>query len=142
MGDRVIVCSGAEYRTLFPALFRTSRLMICKLQMMQTIPQPPNTLSHAILSGLSIERYPAFKGCPSYPLLQQQAVDEQIRAYGIPLLFKQAADGTVIIGDSHEYSASEQASTLEESTSSAINAAILRYGRQMLATGKPEAIAS
>jgi len=59
-------------------------------------------------------------------------VDEQIRAYGIHLLFKQAADGAVIIGDSHEYSAIEHASALEESTSSAINAAILRYGRQML----------
>lgn len=132
LADRVIVCSGAEYRTLFPALFRTSGMKICKLQMMQTIPQPPNTLAHSILSGLSIERYPAFRGCPSYALLQQQTVDKQLRAYGIHLLFKQAADGAVIIGDSHEYRAIEHASTLEESTSSAINAAILGYGRQML----------
>jgi len=132
LADRVIVCSGAEYRRLFPALFRISGLTICKLQMMQTVPQPHNTLPHSILSGLSIERYRAFKICPSYSLLQQQAVDEQIRAYGIHLLFKQAADGAVIIGDSHEYSAIEHASALEESTSSAINAAILRYGRQML----------
>lgn len=132
IADRVIVCSGAEYRMLFPALFLSSGLMICKLQMMQTVPQPHNTLPHSFLSGLSIERYPAFKSCPSYPLLQRQAVDEQIRAYGIHLLFKQAADGAVIIGDSHEYRAIEQASALEESTSNAINAAILRYGRQML----------
>jgi hypothetical protein len=114
------------------ALFRSSGLTICKLQMMQTVPQPHNTLPHSILSGLSIERYSAFKICPSYSLLQQQAVDEQIRAYGIHLLFKQAADGAVIIGDSHEYCAIEQASALEETTSSAINAAILRYGQQML----------
>ena len=132
LADRVIVCSGAEYRTLFPALFRSSGLTICKLQMMQTVPQPLNTLPHSMLSGLSIERYPAFKSCPSYPLLQRQAVDAQIRAYGIHLLFKQAADGAVIIGDSHEYRAIEQASALEETTSSAINAAILGYGRQML----------
>jgi hypothetical protein len=83
--DKVFVCSGAEYRTLFPEFFQKSGLKICKLQMIQTVPQPQGMLPHSILSGLSIQRYPAFKSCPSYHLLQEQAVDENIRNYGIHL---------------------------------------------------------
>ena len=130
--ERVIVCSGADYRTLFPDHFRTSGLQICKLQMMQTVPLPPSYLPHSILSGLSIQRYPAFKSCPSYSLLSEQPVDEEIRDYGIHLLFKQAADGSVIIGDSHEYRDWQEIHTLEESTSSSINAAILGYAKKMV----------
>ncbi len=129
--DRVFVCNGAEYRTLFPEVFKTSELRVCKLQMMQTVVQP-RVLPHAILSGLSIRRYPAFKSCPSYRLLQEQPVDERMRNYGIHLLFKQAADGAVIIGDSHEYSAFEDANVGEEYTNCQINEAILQYGQQMI----------
>ena len=130
--DRVIVCSGADYRTLFPDIFRSSGLQLCKLQMMQTAPLPRFRLPHAILSGLSIQRYPAFTSCPSYGLLAAQPIDEDLRAHGIHLLLKQAADGAVVIGDSHEYRDWTDASLLEEATSCAINEAILRYARTML----------
>lgn len=129
--DRIFVCNGAEYRTLFPEFFKASELRVCKLQMMQTVAQP-RVLPHAILSGLSIRRYPAFKSCPSYRLLQEQPVDERVQNYGIHLLFKQAADGAVIIGDSHEYSAFEDANAGEEYTNCQINEAILQYGQQMI----------
>jgi len=129
--DRVLICSGAEYRTLFPEFFLRSGLKICKLQMMQTVPQP-QILPHSILSGLSIERYPAFKSSPSYPLLQEQPVDQRIRDFGIHLLFKQASDGSIIIGDSHEYSSFEVANTGEESTNCLINETVLSYGQRMI----------
>jgi FAD dependent oxidoreductase TIGR03364 len=132
VADRVIVCTGADYRTLFPDLFRTSGLRLCKLQMMQTTPLPGFRLPHAILSGLSIQRYPAFTSCPSYGLLAAQPIDDDVRAYGIHLLFKQAADGSVVIGDSHEYRDLADAGLLEETTNCAINEAILRYARKML----------
>jgi D-hydroxyproline dehydrogenase subunit beta len=132
VADRVIVCSGADYRTLFPDIFRTSGLQLCKLQMMQTAPLPRFRLPHAILSGLSLQRYPAFASCPSYGLLPAQPIDEDVRAYGIHLLFKQAADGSVVIGDSHEYRDWTDAGLLEEITNCAINEAILRYARKML----------
>jgi len=129
--ERVFICSGAEYRILFPEFFLRSGLKICKLQMMQTVPQP-QILPHSILSGLSIERYPAFKSCPSYPLLQEQPVDQRIREFGIHLLFKQTSDGSIIIGDSHEYSSFEDANTGEESTICLINETVLSYGQRMI----------
>jgi D-hydroxyproline dehydrogenase subunit beta len=130
--QHIFVCSGAEYRTLFPEVFQASGLKVCKLQLMQTIAQPQYMLPHSLLSGLSIQRYPAFKSCPSYSLLQEQPADEYIRDYGIHLLFKQAADGTVIIGDSHEYSTFAEASRGEEYTNCHINEVILRYGQRMI----------
>jgi D-hydroxyproline dehydrogenase subunit beta len=87
---------------------------------------------HSFLSNLSIQRYPAFKSSPSYRLLQEQPADESLRDYGIHLLFKQASDGSVIIGDSHEYKAFQDANMGEESTNCLINEAILQYGRQMI----------
>lgn len=130
--DRVFVCSGAEYRTLFPAIFLQSGLQVCKLQMMRTVSLPQRLLPHSILSGLSIQRYPAFKAVPSYARLQDQPVDERLRTYGIHLLFKQATDGSVIIGDSHEYNAFPEAHRGEESTNALMNEAILGYGQKMI----------
>ncbi len=130
--DHVFVCSGVEYRTLFPASFIKSQLQICKLQMMRTVPQPGPLLPHALLSGLSIMRYPAFKTCPSYTRLAEQEVDQSVRDYGIHVLFKQAVDHSIIIGDSHIYTSCSEASGGEEYTDWQINEAIVRYGQWML----------
>jgi FAD dependent oxidoreductase TIGR03364 len=132
VADRVFICSGAEYRTLFPAAFTSSGLRVCKLHMMRIVSQP-QILPHALQSGLSIQRYPAFTSCPSYHALTEQPIDEAIRDYGIHLLFKQAADGSIVIGDSHEYRSFEEASSFEESTNNSINQAILEYGQRMIA---------
>jgi FAD dependent oxidoreductase TIGR03364 len=129
---QVFVCSGADYRTLFPEFFNASGLKICKLQMMQTEPQSQFSLPHAILSGLSLRRYPAFKSTPSYAALLDEPVDDDIRDYGVHLLFKQAVDGSVIIGDSHEYSSFQDAYVSQEYTNCSINETILRYGRRMI----------
>jgi FAD dependent oxidoreductase TIGR03364 len=130
LADRVVICSGAEYRTLFPELFRASGLRVCKLQMMRTVALPP-VLPHAILSGLSIARYPAYADCPTYAKLNQ-SINGELKEYGIHLLLKQAADGSVIIGDSHQYRDVLDAHCLEERTSSAIGDVILRYAKGMV----------
>jgi FAD dependent oxidoreductase TIGR03364 len=131
-GDRVIICSGAEYRTLFPDLLRDSGLRLCKLQMMQTVPLPGLRLAHALLSGWSIRRYPGFAACPSHARLQEEPMDEYLRAHGIHVLCKQTADGSVVLGDSHEYAVLGDAAPLQERTDPSINAAILRAARTML----------
>ncbi len=128
----VFLCTGTEYRTLFPQHFRTSGLQLCKLQMLQTFPQPTQLIPHALLSGFSIQRYPAFKACPSYALLQQQASTQNLRDLGIHLLFKQNTDRTITIGDSHEYLSIEAASLSEERTDPQITEIFLQQGQRML----------
>jgi D-hydroxyproline dehydrogenase subunit beta len=126
--DQVFLCGGADTATLFPQVMAGSGLRVCKLQMMRTVPLPVR-LPRSILSGLSIRRYPAFASCPSYELLLTEPVqDGRLAAYGIHLPIKQEADGSVVIGDSHQYADSADLSAFEERT----DGDILEYARSML----------
>jgi D-hydroxyproline dehydrogenase subunit beta len=130
--DQVFLCGGADTATLFPQVMAGSGLRVCKLQMMRTVPLPDVRLPHSILSGHSIRRYPAFASCPSYELLLTEPVqDGRLAAYGICLLIKQEADGSVVIGDSHQYADPADLSAFEERTDGDINGAILEYARSM-----------
>lgn len=103
---KVIVCNGSDFKTLYPRLFGESDLEVSKLQMMQTKPQTNYNLKGSILTGLTIRRYDAFTECPSYSDLKKGANsewDNLVEKWGIHILFKQAIDGSVILGDSHEY---------------------------------------
>jgi len=130
--EQIFLCNGTEYRTLFPEHFAQSGLQICKLQMLQTLPQPGPVLPHALLSGLSIRRYPAFQVCPSYAQLAEQEMEQPLRDYGIHMLFKQNIDHSIVIGDSHEYLPCQEASPLEERTNWQINEIFLEQGKRML----------
>lgn len=103
--QKVIICNGSEFKILYPSLFQESELIISKLQMMQTKPQPNFTLPSSILTGHSIRRYEAFTECPSYAEIKaKEKQDSLVKKWGIHILFKQARDGSIIIGDSHQYS--------------------------------------
>lgn len=102
--SKVILCCGSEFKTLYPDIFAKSDLEVTKLQMLQTKPQADYQLNGSILTGLSIRRYEAFYECPSFDGIKaKEASDSFEKEWGVHILFKQATDGSVIIGDSHEY---------------------------------------
>lgn len=103
--DHVIICNGSDFQLLFPERFKNSRLILSKLQMMQTVPQPKDyCLPGSILTGWSIRRYEAFSECPSYAeIKEKENKSSPQHMWGVHILFKQAADGSVILGDSHQY---------------------------------------
>lgn len=101
---KVLLCCGSEFKTLYPEVFAKSDLEVTKLQMLQTKPQPGYTLKGSILTGLSIRRYEAFYECPSFDAIKAKENPHSFeKKWGVHILFKQAVDGSVIIGDSHEY---------------------------------------
>lgn len=104
LAGKVIICNGNEFKNLFPTIFNESDLEVSKLQMMQTKPQPNYKLNGSILTGLSIRRYEAFYECPSFKAIKaKENPDALEKKWGVHILFKQAADGSVILGDSHHY---------------------------------------
>lgn len=102
--SKVLICNGNEFKNLFPEVFNTSDLEVSKLQMMQTKPQQNYKLPGSILTGLSIRRYEAFYECPSFKAIKaRENADALEKKWGVHILFKQAADGSIILGDSHHY---------------------------------------
>ena len=130
--EKVVICNGHDFKTLYPALFAESKMTICKLNMMQTHPQPHYTLPGNILSGLSIRRYDSFKSCKSFKKINTPQWQEAYQRFGIHILFKQAVDGSVIIGDSHEYTDITQNASLDFDIDMEINDLILAEAKRII----------
>ena len=102
--SKIIICSGTEFRLLYPEIFKKSDLQVSKLQILQTKPQKEYTLKGNVLTGLSIRRYESFSECPSYKEIKaREAMDSLEKKWGIHIIFKQGLDGSIYFGDSHEY---------------------------------------
>jgi FAD dependent oxidoreductase TIGR03364 len=99
----VVVCNGSDLRTLFPDRFAAAGFERCKLLMLRTVPQPHSRLPTTVASGLTLRRYPAFATCPSWARLAQEPVAPGVLEAGIHILMVQDADGSFVVGDSHEY---------------------------------------
>ena len=130
--SKVLVCSGRDFQFLLPELFLKSDLELVKLQMMETIPLPSVKLSGSILTGLSIKRYYAFKSSPSYPAMFAYSTPKELSNAHIHILFKQAPNGSIIIGDSHEYADVSLAQTLDFGIDESINRLILEEAKRIL----------
>ncbi|HAY3561987.1 TPA: TIGR03364 family FAD-dependent oxidoreductase [Elizabethkingia meningoseptica] len=132
--QHVIICNGSEFKTLYPELFEQSDLEVTKLQMLQTVPQPSEyVLPGSILTGLSIRRYESFYECPSFKEIKaKENADTPEKKWGVHILFKQAADGSVIIGDSHEYADVKDIDDLGYDIREDINAFMLTEARKIV----------
>lgn len=105
-GDRIFLCSGADFETLYPDIYADSGLTKVKLQMMRTAPQPGGfRIGAALCGGLTLTHYESFAHCRSLPELKARIKGEtpQFPRWGIHVMMSQNAKGELIIGDSHEY---------------------------------------
>lgn len=104
--DKVFLCSGADFETLYPQEFAQTGITKCKLQMMRTVPQPGNwQLGPALCAGLTLLHYAAFNTCSSLRALRERAQSQmpQYLQWGVHVLVSQNGGGELTIGDSHEY---------------------------------------
>lgn len=104
--DLILVCSGADFETLFPEEFSSHPLTRCKLQMMRLAQQPANwRIGPALCGGLSLIHYQSFKVAPSLGALKLRYETEmsEYLDWGIHVMVSQNARGELTVGDSHEY---------------------------------------
>ena len=102
--EKAIICNGYEFKLLYPELFSESGIVVSKLQMMRSMPMPEVALAGNILTGLTTRRYESFEHyCPSFKSIKTPEHYEELKKWGIHILFKKAVDNTIIIGDSHVY---------------------------------------
>ncbi|MDB5086008.1 MAG: family FAD-dependent oxidoreductase [Mucilaginibacter sp.] len=132
IAEKVIVCSGGEFKLLFADLFKNSGIILCKLQMLKTVPMPEVQLEGNILTGLSIRRYESFQECPSFAKLTTPEHYAELKKWGVHLLFKKAVDGSIIIGDSHEYADVNHTDDLRFDVNSAINELMLKEAQNIV----------
>lgn len=131
---KVIICNGYEFKILYRSLFDDSGLKISKLQMMRTKPMKNMHLPGNILTGLTTRRYESFEAyCPSFHKITVPDHYKELREQGIHILFKQAIDGSIIVGDSHEYAKGNQLDELGFSINSRINDLMLAEANRIIA---------
>jgi FAD dependent oxidoreductase TIGR03364 len=101
-GDLVVLCTGAAHTGIAgPHLagYETPPVRRVRLQMLQTAPFP-RTLTTAVADGDSLRYYPAFD-LPGRVHLPPQV--PAAAATAAQLLLVQRLDGSLTIGDTHEY---------------------------------------
>ncbi len=105
--NKIYVCSGADFETLYPEVFANNHFTKCKLQMMRLIMQPDSwRIGPSLCGGLSLIHYKGFEIASSLPQLKKHyetTMPDYIK-WGIHVMVSQNAEGELTIGDSHEYS--------------------------------------
>ncbi|HYG17944.1 MAG TPA: TIGR03364 family FAD-dependent oxidoreductase [Ohtaekwangia sp.] len=103
--NQVIVCSGADFETLYPAQYEQQKMTKCKLQMLKAVPSVGVNIGPSLCAGLTLRHYAAFAKCPSLPKLDRRFNDiaPAYQENGVHVLVAQNQNGELIIGDSHEY---------------------------------------
>jgi FAD dependent oxidoreductase TIGR03364 len=104
--DELLIAAGDEMRAFFPTELAAAGLTRCRLQMMRTVPQPDSfDLGAVFVSDLTLCHYPAFRDCPSAGKLRArlQAELPQHHKWGVHAIVAQHPDGSIVLGDSHEY---------------------------------------
>jgi D-hydroxyproline dehydrogenase subunit beta len=122
--ERLLVCTGADYRELAPTSFADAGMVCCKLQMMRSQPFEHFRCGTMLAAGLTLRHYRAFAECPTLPRLIER-FDRDLPEYGrfgIHVLVSQNGRGELTLGDSHEYG-----DAIEPFDKSEIDELILRY---------------
>jgi FAD dependent oxidoreductase TIGR03364 len=104
-GERVVLCPGNYLSGVGQEYLAPYDITFSKLQMLRIRPRTPVRFDAAVMNELSLARYQGYADLPEAKAWGEH-LDEhepELRAAGIHLIAVQSADGSVVIGDSHDY---------------------------------------
>lgn len=103
--EAVVVCPGDDFSGLFSERLAAYGLTRCKLQMLRVMPEKPVRLTTTVLSDLSLGRSAGYAQLPEMAALSARLDTDMTthRENGIHLIVAQSADGSLVVGDSHDY---------------------------------------
>ena len=106
---RTIVCVGHDLDLLHPELAERHEVERCALQMARVDGPNGLKLGPAVLTGTSMLRYPAFAETDAAAALRVEMAAEHPELVDIVanVMFTQRPDGTLLVGDSHRYAATQ-----------------------------------
>jgi FAD dependent oxidoreductase TIGR03364 len=128
--DLICICSGADFETLYPEVYKTQPIIKTKLQMMRFQHNDPNyNIGASICGGLSLLHYKSFRASSALTKLRLKIEEEipEFLKYGIHVMVSQNNKGELTVGDSHEY-----ALDFEPFDKIEINEMILSYLKKMM----------
>lgn len=104
--ETIVVCPGDDLITLFPQAFADAEVTRCKLQMLR-LADPGWRLPSPVMSDLGLVRYLGYADLPQAAALRARLQAEQAAhlEHGVHLIVVQSADGSLVVGDSHHYTA-------------------------------------
>lgn len=103
---RIVLCPGDEGLALGADRFAALGLGRMRLQMMKVMPAAPvPARPAAVMSDLSLVRYPGYAALPEAEALGRRLAREEAEklAHGVHLIAVQGADGGLVVGDSHHH---------------------------------------
>lgn len=105
--DHCVIAAGEDMKTLFPAELAAANIRPCRLQMMRSEPIA-GRLGTIMVSDLTLAHYPAFSRCAALPALKQKIAGTmpEFLDWGVHVIAAQHEDGSLTLGDSHEYGGS------------------------------------
>ena len=100
----IFVCPGDDLNALFPDAMAKRHVTRCKLQMLR-LAAPGYRLARPVMSDLGLGRYEGYSALPEAAALRAQLRAEQGAELdaGVHLIAVQSADGSLVVGDSHDY---------------------------------------
>jgi FAD dependent oxidoreductase TIGR03364 len=99
-----VVCPGDDVASLFPSQIAKYNVTRCGLQMLR-LADPGFRLPGVLMSDLGLVRYRGYSALPEATALRERLSAEQGEhlRHGIHLIAVQSSDGTLVVGDSHQY---------------------------------------
>jgi FAD dependent oxidoreductase TIGR03364 len=104
--DVICICTGSDFETLYPSIFKAQPIIKTKLQMMRFKHKDPNyKIGASVCGGLSLLHYKSFTASSALTKLRIKIQDEipEYLKYGIHVMVSQNSAGELTVGDSHEY---------------------------------------